>query len=260
MSFPNTKTHTKPTDESLVRYPVPRRPNAKQPSKSEYYLTPELEAKFRELYPVTMNPQLMEWFGLSHSTLHRFAQELGLTKDRAVILRKHAKQIKAICRKNGYYASIKGKQPSEQCLEAARRMRADGFHPMKRLKEINPRKYRATLRRKSKERKALIETERRRYQLDFVPVSNLPTHIYAGDQYSRYDVHVRSYAKLNGYICGSIDPDQGERHMIYYTERTARLPKFEQSATQRGWDFRSLDTRGKIIQTMPNLNAGFIID
>lgn len=246
MSFNNTKTPLKPTDERKVRYQVPKRRNEKA-GVMEYYLTPELEQKMRELFPVTMNPVLMQWFGISHSTLHRFARELGLVKDRAVILKKHASQVKAICRKNGWYDSLKGKQPSEQCKEATRKLRAEGFHPLRRLKEINPRKFKALQRRKGKNRKELIAKERRRYQLTLMPLTDLPAHLYSGDHYTRYETHVRSYAKKNGYILGSIDPDAGERMMLYYTDDTTRLPKFEKSAMLRGFEFRRLSSRGKIL-------------
>lgn len=246
MSFNNTKTPLKPTDQSKVIYPLPKRANA-QSRVTEYYLTPELEAKLRELFPVTMNHQLMEWFGMSHSTLHRFARELGLTKNREVILKKHAMQIKAICRRNGYYKSIKGKKPSQQCIEATKKKWAEGFRPIIRLKEISPRRYKALCRRMSEERKALIEREKRRYSLTLMQLSNLPTHLYSGDRYSNTDRFIRYYAKQKGYILGSIDPDAGERHVIYYTDQMIRLPRFERSATLKGWEFRNISSRGVIL-------------
>lgn len=91
----------------------------------------------------------MQWFGISFSTLQRFKRELGLEKDMRAIRKQQAKDAKKICEKNGYYDSIRGKAPSEACLEATRRLRASGFHPVKQLKDDNPRKYKRVLRKKS---------------------------------------------------------------------------------------------------------------
>lgn len=255
MSFNNTKTPLKPTDLTKVRYPVPMRRG--KHNAMVYYLTPELEEKLRELYPKTMNAQLMQWFGLSHSTLHRFAITLGLEKDMAVIHHKHGQQVKAICRRNGYYDRLKGKRPSEATIEGTRRKRSEGFVPLHRLKELSPRRYKAYCRKLSRKRKELIEQERRRYNISLLPLTDLPVRLYAGCKYSRYESMARHNARRMGYVVGDSDPELGERMIIYYTPQTERHEAFEQSASNRGFEFRPIALRGKPVGEVPAFACNF---
>ena len=152
MSFRNTKTPLKPT--TAAKWQVPMRPNPNSGVK-EYYLEGELKERFCKLFPKNSNRRMMAWFGISFSTLQRFKHEFGLEKDMQAIRKQQAKDIKKICEKNGYYASIRGKAPSEACLEATRQLRASGFHPIKQIKATNPRKYKRLMRKKSEQRKEL---------------------------------------------------------------------------------------------------------
>ena len=165
MSFNNTKTPLKPT--TAAKWQVPMRPNAKSGVK-EYYLEGELKDRFCKLFPKNSNRRMMAWFGIGFSTLQRFKREFGLEKDMKSIIRQQAKDTKRICERNGYYASIRGKAPSEACMEGARKLRAEGFNPMKQLKANNPRKYKQLMRKKSEQRKELWRKERLRafYGLD----------------------------------------------------------------------------------------------
>ena len=105
MSFRNTKTPLKPTKEA--KWQVPMRPNA-QSGVMEYYLEGELKERFCTLFPKNSNRRMMAWFGISFSTLQRFKREFGLEKDMKAIRKQQAKDIKKICERNGYYASIRG--------------------------------------------------------------------------------------------------------------------------------------------------------
>ncbi len=108
MSFNNTRTFRKPTEKA--KWQVPTRPhNGTGPM--EYYLEGELKEKFCKLFPIHSNRRICTWFGLSYATCHRFARELGLQKDMKAIRREHAKDVKKICEKNGYYDSLRGKRP-----------------------------------------------------------------------------------------------------------------------------------------------------
>ena len=131
MSFRNTKTPSKPT--TPAKWQVPMRPNPTSGMK-EYYLEGELKERFCKLFPKNSNRRMMAWFGIGFSTMQRFKREFGLEKDMQAIRKQQAKDIKKICERNGYYDSIRGKAPSEACLEATRQLRASGFHPMKQLK------------------------------------------------------------------------------------------------------------------------------
>lgn len=235
MSFNNTKTPTKGSVKGKQRYTVPTRKGKN--GATEYYLTPELEAEFRRLYPITMNPVLMAWFGLSFSTLQRFKRKLGLEKDRRVILKKHAAQVKRICTKNGYYDSLKGKAPAPQCKEAYRRKVAAGFSSINNLKENNPRKYARYLKNKSEARRDLWRRERRRVEIGLEQKTGLicPQFVYSKSQLNH-----RLSAGRRGYQTGDKRELNGERYMIYYTADTRRSAIFERNLEADGFTVKPL--------------------
>ena len=225
MSFNNTKTPLKPT--TAAKWQVPMQPNAKSGMK-EYYLEGELKERFCQLFPKNSNRRMMKWFGISFSTLQRFRRELGLQKDMRAIRKQLAKDIKNTCEKNGYYDSLRGHAPSEACQEAARKMWADGFHPMKQLKANNPRKYKRLMRKKSEQRKELWRKERMRivYRLERRTKLRLPlnslTHAASACKY----MMIR---KCNYFA----DPD-GDSHIICYDSETQRSARREATAAKHG--------------------------
>ena len=241
MSFGNTKSPRKPQGGKGQKYVVPQRRS--EAGQMVYYLTPELEAEFRRLFPVTMNPVLMRWFGLSCNTLHRFAQNLGLSKDMAAIHKAHARQIKRICERNGYYASMRGKAPSEATVEATRRRWAEGFHPLKALKEKDPKKYKATLERRAQRRRELMAKERRRVEIGLNPYTKLHIPCY---NYTSSQVNHRYYAVKRGYVPGDVREGTGERYVLYYTRGTARSARFEKNCIRDGFCIRELDPKPAI--------------
>lgn len=234
MSFNNTKTPTKPTCKA--KYQVPQRKHARA-GVMEFYLTPELEKEFRRLFPVTMNRRMMELFGISFSTLQRFKRELGLVKNETTIRKKLAKQVKKICEDNGYYDSLRGKAPSDACIEATKKMWAEGFHPMKALKKKSPRKYKRTCQRRSEERKALIAKEKKhiRWGLSQSTGLHLPFDIFTRSQVSH-----RHNALKRGYLLGDMAEFSGERYTIFYDKDTKRSPRFEQNCINDGFRFQSV--------------------
>ena len=226
MSFRNTKTPLKPI--TVAKWQVPMRPNPINGVK-EYYLEGELKERFCKLFPKNSNRRMMAWFGISFSTLQRFKREFGLEKDMKSIIRQQAKDTKRICEKNGYYASIRGKAPSEACMEAARQLRAAGFHPMKQLKANNPRKYKRLMQKKSEQRKELWRKERMRmvYGLERRTKLRLPlnslTHAASACKY----MMIR---ECNYFA----DPD-GDSHIICYDSQTRRSEKREATAIRHGF-------------------------
>lgn len=233
MSFNNTKTPTKPSGKA--KYPVPKRRSEKGPM--EFYLTPELEKEFRRLFPITMNRRMMELFGISFATMQRFKRELGLVKNETTIRKKLAKQVKKICEDNGYYDSLRGKQPSEQCRQAIHEKFASGWHPMKAMKAKNPRKYKKTLQRRSEERKALIAKEKKhiRWGMSQSTGLHLPFDIFTKSQISH-----RYNALKRGYLLGDMAEFSGERYTIFYDKDTKRSPRFEQNCINDGFRFQSV--------------------
>lgn len=175
MSFNNTKTPNKPIGKA--KWQVPMRPHHKG-GKDEYYLEGELKERFCKLFPKNSNRRMMAWFGISFSTVQRFKREFGLEKDMKAIRKQQAKDIKKICERNGYYASLRGKKPSEASIEAIRQLRAAGFHPLKQLKANNPRRYKQLMRKRSEQRKELYRKEQLRafYGLERQTNLRIPTN------------------------------------------------------------------------------------
>lgn len=225
MSFNNTKTPNKPIGKA--KWQVPMRPNAKSGVK-EYYLEGELKERFCKLFPKNSNRRMMTWFGISFSTLQRFKREFGLEKDMQAVRKQQAKDTKKICERNGYYASIRGKAPSEACLEAARQLRAEGFHPIKQLKANNPRKYKRLMRKKSEQRKELWRKERLRafYGLDRQTNLRIPA-----DSLS-HRASSQKYAMIKA--CNYFADPLGDPHIICYDSETQRSAQREATAARHG--------------------------
>ena len=225
MSFNNTKTPNKPIGKA--KWQVPMRPNPKSGMK-EYSLEGELKERFCKLFPKNSNRRMMTWFGIGFSTLQRFKREFGLEKDMKSIIRQQAKDTKRICERNGYYASIRGKAPSEACLEATRQLRAAGFHPIKQLKANNPRKYKRLMQKKSEQRKELWRKERLRAFYGLDRQTNL--HIPLNPLSHRASSHKHAMIKCCNYFP---DPD-GDSHIICYDSDTQRSARREATAAKHG--------------------------
>lgn len=253
MAFRNTKTPTmNELREGKQKYTVPKRRSKAGPM--EFYLPDEMVEQFKKDLTNEMNRTVMEWYGISFSTLQRFKRELGVVKDMAKVRHKQAMLTKRICEKNGYYDSLRGNSPSEATIEGIKRKwREDGKHPLQRIKEKNPVRYKRIMKKRSQHRKELFATERRRYELTLMPLTNIPTHLYSC-HYTKSQTCKRNSAKKRGYILGSIDPDLGERMMLYYTDKTQRAEIFERNCVKEGFEIRSLSSRGKILSTEENLN------
>lgn len=223
MSFNNTKSPLKPI--TVAKWQVPMRPNAKSGAK-EYYLEGELKERFCKLFPKNSNRRMMAWFGISFSTLQRFKREFGLEKDMKSIIRQQAKDTKKICERNGYYASIRGKAPSEACLEATRQLRAAGFHPMKQLKANNPRKYKRLMQKKSKQRKELYHKERLRafYGLERQTNLRIPSSPLS------HRASSQKYAMIKA--CNYFADPLGDPHIICYDSETQRSARREATAAK----------------------------
>ena len=222
MSFNHTKTPTKGSSGRKQRYVVPTRRG--KYGAMEYYFTPELEAEFRRLYPITLNPVLMDWFGISFSTMQRFKREMGLEKNRKIILKKR-------------------KAPSPQCHEAYQRKRAEGFSSIRALKENNPRGYRAYLKRKSKARAEVWRREHRRVAMGLSQKTGLLCPQFA---YTKRQVCHRSNALRRGYILGDKRENMGERYTIFYDRNTERMPVFERNLEADGFTIKALPEPKKV--------------
>ena len=225
MSFNNTKTPLKPTTAAKWQVPMRQHPGM---GVKEYYLEGELKERFCKLFPKNSNRRMMAWFGISFSTLQRFRRELGLEKDMKAIRKQQAKDTKKICERNGYYASIRGKAPSEACMEATRQLRAAGFHPLKQLKANNPRKYKRLMRKKSEQRKELWRKEQLRAFHGLERKTNL--RIPVSPLSHRATAHKHAMIKRCNYFADPL----GDPHIICYDSDTQRSARREATAAKHG--------------------------
>lgn len=234
MSFNNTKTPLKPTGKAKWQIPMRRHPTS---GVKEYYLEGKLRDKFVKLFPKNSNLRLMTWFGIGFSTLQRFKRELGLQKDEKAIRKQLAADIKQKCETNGYYKSLRGRPPSEACIEATKKMWAEGFHPMKALKKKNPRKYKRTIERRRQQRLELEESERKRVRWGMDQSTRLHRPL---EKFTRRQIHMRRWAKRRGYVLGDMREWSGERLTMFYDSNTIRGEVFEKHASREGFRFKPL--------------------
>lgn len=227
MSFGNTKTPCKPTGEA--KYQIPMRVTPESNGVKTYVLEGELKKKFIKLFPKNSNRRMMEWFGISFSTVQRFKNELGLKKDMKAIRRQQIMDVKKTCEENGYYDSLRGKPVSEACKEGSRRLRDSGFCPMRALKKKNPRRFKAVIRRRAEARKELWRKERLREEYGLerktkLRLSQRPITSSAAS-FKFLMIHKRNYFAVPGHtwwIAYDSETDRSER-----SEATARKHGFE---------------------------------
>lgn len=225
MSFNNTKTPTKPT--APAKWQVPMRPRPRT-NVMEYYLEGEMKERFCQLFPKNSNRRMMQWFGISFSTLQRFKHELGLEKDMRTIRKQLAKDVKKICEKNGYYDSIRGKKPSEATIEATRQLYASGFHPLKQLKANNPRKYKRVMRKWSEQRKEQFRKERLRQDYGLERKTHL--RIPACPLSRKASAQKHAMIKACNYFADPL----GDPRIICYDSQTRRSARREATAAKHG--------------------------
>lgn len=208
------------------KYPIPQKPHPTA-GVLTYYLEGEIKDKFIELYPTHTHPELMKLFGVCHATISRFARKLGLQKNMKVIWRKQAKAAKKTCTENGYYASLRGRRPSEAVFEGARRLRAEGFSPLAVYKQRHPRKYKRMIKERSEKRKELIRRDRLRMEyglprLTKIRLKEKPlSHAASVQKWSM--IHKKNYFA---------DPDTPD--CICYDSKTDRSPRMEATARKHG--------------------------
>ena len=203
-----------------------------------YELTDEQVEWLRKWYPVVEGPVLMNMSGIKFSTLHRFARQYHLTKSKEglkKIIARTAKRIKKICEKNGYYDSIRGKQPSEACRQAIFTMwqevrdgkRKHPFHT------LSKRRYNNLCSRMRDNRLEMARKEKLRTIYGLERKTNL---VLVMCKYTSRQLNHRYNAKLKGYILHPDHSEEGtERYNIYYNEGTRRSSIFEKNLINDGF-------------------------
>lgn len=225
-----SKTHNKSEITVKAKFPVPQIIN--KWGHTEFVLTPEIAKELKRLYPIKTNLELMGLFAIGFSTLQRFKRELGLKKNEKVIRRKQAKLAKQTCENNGYYDSLRGQKPTQQCIEASKRWWADGNHPLDILKKKNPRKYRKICKDASDKRKAQFADERRRVKIGLDQKTNLLVPQF---EYTISQRNHRYNALKRGYILGDVREMMGERYTTSFDKETERSDRFERNLVKDGF-------------------------
>ena len=209
-------------------------------------LTDEQKEWLCKWFPEVENTRLMQASGMTHSTLHRLARTYGLTKsDKGMrgIKKRQAAHIKKVCTENGWYDSLRGKEPSEACRRATAKMWQDiregkREHPARVLRRKNPRKYRKWMQRKSEGRKEIIRKETRRVIYGLERHTNLNVVMC---KYTKRQIGHRYNALKKGYILMVDCSEQGgERYNIYYDDQTERTAIFERNLEKDGFCLKRL--------------------
>ena len=222
MSFNGTKTPLKPTGVAKWQVPMQRKENG-----MTYCLEGEIKELFIKNFPIHSNRRIMQWFGISYSTTLRLARQLGLKKDMTRIHKEHARDIKRICEKNGYYDSIRGKSLPENALIGLRKLYEGGFSAISRLKEKSPRKYKKYREKMSESHKDMWRKERLRakYGLERKKKLNIPFHPMTHKQSSCKHYMIKKY----NYFADPDDP-----HNVCYDSQTRRSERSERTAIRHG--------------------------
>ena len=207
----------------------------------QYELTDEQIQWLRDVYPVYENKRILKASGLKFSTMHRIRKKLGLVKSEEGlkgIKKRQAAHIKRLCTKNGYYASLR-KKVSDACREGFQRyVKSENYvHPLKILKEKEPRKYRKWCRNISKVRKATISEEQKRVRLGLPRKTKLT--MVPEQCYTKRQVSHRYNALKKGYSVGH--PVSNERYMIFYDGQTERSDRFENNLKKDGFSVKPSD-------------------
>lgn len=204
-------------------------------------LTEEQEDWFRHWFPIETNRRLVAASGIKLSTLHRLADDIGLSKDPKALRRNRkraAAHVKRVCERNGHYDRIRGRKPSEQTRQAVAKMWQDvregkRENPIKAMWQTNPKKYRQRLEHSSTSFRELYRKERLREELGLRRQTKL---LIVEQPYTKRQIHHRHHALLKGYFYMEDCSEQsGERYNIYYDEKTKRSEKFERNLQNDGF-------------------------
>ena len=143
--------------------------------------------------------------------------------------------------KNGCYDRKRGHAPSEATLEGNRRRWEKVRSGLEELpqdiaKRKHPKKWQASLKKRSDDRKDMIRKEKRRIVYGMERKTSLKVVVkpYTGSQTShRYNALKRGY--LLDMDCSEGQPG---RYVIYYDDKTERSAKFEANCIKDGFTFK----------------------
>lgn len=198
----------------------------------------------RRWFPVTENCRLAKVMRISEQKLRDFAVENGLKKTAAGLRAIKMRQTKAMVKtnnRNGCYDRKRG-HPVSEATRAGNRKRWEEYRaglrelPQDTAKRKHPKKWKASLKKRSENRRELIEKEKRRiiYGLE----RKTKIKVVVMKPYTRSQSHHRYCALKRGYLLDE-DCSEGQpgRYVIYYDDETERSEKFEQNCIKDGFTF-----------------------
>ena len=204
-------------------------------------LSREQEDWLIHYFPTTPNCIIEAKSGLSNATLHRLARRLSLTKMKEIrtelLQWTYIHKTKQKCIEEGVYERFSHNAKPEHLIEWRKQASANGWHPIKSLREKNPRKYASLMKKRSEARKELERKEalRQKYGLERKTTLHIP------DQpFTRKQVTFRFTMKSRGYILGDMREEMGERFVIFYDDNTERSKICEAHAVEKGFEVKPL--------------------
>lgn len=193
-------------------------------------------------FPTTENKRLAKAMGIRLEKLCDFARELGLAKSEAGLRAIKRRKYKAMAKtneRNGCYDRKRGHAPSEATMEGNRRrweeVRA-GLRelPQDTAKRKHPKLWKASLKKRSENRKEMIAKEKRRIIYGLERMTNLKVVVMK--PYTRSQLHHRCNALKRGYLL-DMDCSEGQpgRYVIYFDDKTERSELFERNCIADGF-------------------------
>lgn len=109
--------------------------------------------------------------------------------------------------------------------------------PLDIAKRKHPRKWKASLKKRSEDRKEMIRKEKRRIIYGLERTTKLKVVVIT--PYTRSQLHHRCNALKRGYLL-DVDCSEGQpgRYVIYYDDETQRSAKFEANCIKDGFTFK----------------------
>ncbi len=183
---------------NAAKWQLPLKPHGKGYAIAYDKVPDDIKAKFRELYPVSYDREMAEWFGILSFSVKTYAAILGLKKDVSAICRRQRVENDAY--RHGYLA---------------------------RLRETDPERYDDVRRRIAETMRKKWKRARREKLYAMKPTTRLQATPLIEAAY-RYKYHV---CYVHDYFA---DPDHP--YWICYDSQTRRSAKVEENAKARGFE------------------------
>lgn len=205
-------------------------------------LSPPQEVWLRKYFPTVSSAILRDMMGATLTTFYRIVKDAGLKKPDEVkkqMWSKASYKGQETKRRNGYYASMRGKAPSPQCIASIKRYwqrvrEGKELHFLTAMKQNDPQEYESYCKRIGKNRHRLIQSEHFRMLSGLKRQTKLHLSLV---HYTKRQVAHRSNALKRGYwFYEDCSENGGERFNIYFDNDTVRSLRFEANLRKDGFN------------------------